>query len=213
MSNTVKATNIYNTLCELFPNAHCELNYRNDYELLVAVMLSAQTTDKAVNLVTPCLFEHYPNINELSKAKIEDVENDIRRIGLYHNKAINIINMAKKVVNEYQGIIPSTLESLKSLPGVGQKTANVVLTEWFKIPRIPVDTHVERVSKRLGLANSTDSVLEVENTLMNQFSPTEYHMVHHLLLFFGRYQCFSRNPKCDDCKLKQYCCYDKKPIN
>lgn len=213
MSKDAKATNIYNTLLELFPNAHCELNYHNDYELLVAVMLSAQTTDKAVNLVTPNLFKQYPTLSDLSKAKVEDVEEHIKRLGLYHHKAINIIAMAKMVVNDYNGTIPSTLDELKSLPGVGQKTANVILTEWFKIPRIPVDTHVERVSKRLGLANSTDSILEVENALMKQFLPTEYHMVHHLLLFFGRYQCFSRNPKCGDCKLKQYCCYDKKPLN
>ena len=208
-----KIKEIYDVLLDMFPNARCELNYNNAYELLVAVMLSAQTTDKAVNLITPTLFSHYPTIESLSLAKLEEVENDIKRIGLYHNKAQNIINMAKKVLNEYGGEIPSDLEKLKALPGVGQKTANVVLTEWFKIPRIPVDTHVERVSKRLGLASSEHSVLQVENILMALMPESKYHMTHHLLLFFGRYHCLSRNPKCDNCRLKKYCVYDKKPLN
>lgn len=211
MSNVAK--DIYNILFTLFPNAHCELNYHNVYELIVSVTLSAQTTDKAVNLVTPQLFEHYPTINDLSIAKLEDVEQDIKRLGLYHNKAKNIINMAKYVNEHFDGNIPETLEELKTLPGVGQKTANVVLTEWFKVPRIPVDTHVERVSKRLGLASEESSVLEVENTLMKLYEPSDYHMVHHLLLFFGRYMCFSRNPRCEGCLLKEYCKYDKKPLN
>lgn len=211
MSNVAK--DIYNILFTLFPNAHCELNYHNVYELIVSVTLSAQTTDKAVNLVTPQLFEHYPTINDLSIAKLEDVEQDIKRLGLYHNKAKNIINMAKYVNEHFDGNIPETLEELKTLPGVGQKTANVVLTEWFKVPRIPVDTHVERVSKRLGLASEESSVLEVENTLMKLYEPSDYHMVHHLLLFFGRYMCFSLNPRCEGCLLKEYCKYDKKPLN
>ena len=208
-----KIQNIYDVLLEMFPNARCELNYNNAYELLVAVMLSAQTTDKAVNLITPNLFNHYPTLESLSNAKLEDVENDIKRIGLYHNKAQNIIKMAQKVLTDYDGVIPSELEKLKALPGVGQKTANVVLTEWFKIPRIPVDTHVERVSKRLGLVNNDNSVLQVENILMSLMPEEKYHMTHHLLLFFGRYHCFSRNPKCESCRLKKYCVYDKKPLN
>lgn len=203
---------IYPILLEMFPNARCELNYRNVYELTVAVMLSAQTTDKAVNLVTPTLFEQYPNLESLSKADIKDVEKCIQRIGLYHNKAINIINMAKMVIDKHHGNIPNNLEELKSLPGIGQKTANVVLVEWFKIPRIPVDTHVERVSKRLGLVNESDSVIQVENKLMCLLEPKDYHMGHHLLLFLGRYHCLSRNPKCEGCPLKNYCVYDKKPL-
>ena len=208
-----KFNEIYEILLEMFPNARCELDYTNVYELTVAVMLSAQTTDKSVNLVTPSLFKHYPNIFDLSKADLKDVENDIKRIGLYHNKAINIINMAKIVVEKYNGEIPSTLEELKSLPGIGQKTANVVLTEYFKIPRIPVDTHVERVSKRLGLIHENASVLDVENELMKLMPEEYYHKGHHLLLFLGRYHCLSRNPKCDGCILKKYCVYDKKPLN
>lgn len=208
-----KFKEIYDILLDMFPDAHCELNYNNVYELTVAVMLSAQTTDKAVNLITPNLFKHYPTIFDLSKASLKDVENDIKRIGLYHNKAINIINMAKIVVGKYDGEIPGNLDELKSLPGIGQKTANVVLTEWFKVPRIPVDTHVERVSKRLDIVNSDASVIQVENTLMSLMLEENYHMGHHLLLFLGRYHCLSRNPKCDGCPLKKYCIYDKKPLN
>lgn len=208
-----KFKEIYDILLDMFPDAHCELNYNNVYELTVAVMLSAQTTDKAVNLITPNLFKHYPTIFDLSKASLKDVENDIKRIGLYHNKAINIINMAKIVVEKYDGEIPGNLDELKSLPGIGQKTANVVLTEWFKVPRIPVDTHVERVSKRLDIVNSDASVIQVENTLMSLMPEENYHMGHHLLLFLGRYHCLSRNPKCDGCPLKKYCIYDKKPLN
>ena len=207
-----KFNEIYQILLEMFPDARCELNYNNVYELTVAVMLSAQTTDKSVNIITPTLFSHYPTIYDLSKANLKDVENDIKRIGLYHNKAINIINMAKIVVDKFNGEIPSTLEELKSLPGIGQKTANVVLTEFFKIPRIPVDTHVERVSKRLGLVSDDASVLDVENELMKLMSIINYHKGHHLLLFLGRYHCLSRNPKCDGCILKKYCVYDKKPL-
>lgn len=208
-----KFKEIYDILLDMFPDAHCELNYSNVYELTVAVMLSAQTTDKAVNLITPNLFKHYPTIFDLSKASLKDVENDIKRIGLYHNKAINIINMAKIVVEKYDGEIPGNLDELKSLPGIGQKTANVVLTEWFKVPRIPVDTHVERVSKRLDIVNNDASVIQVENTLMSLMPEENYHMGHHLLLFLGRYHCLSRNPKCDGCPLKKYCIYDKKPLN
>lgn len=207
MSNETKVYEIFDILKEMFPNAHCELNYRNVYELTVAVMLSAQTTDKAVNLVTPALFEKYPTIEDLSKASVNDVEGYIKRIGLYHNKAINVVAMAKQVVELYNGVIPNDLEKLKGLPGIGQKTANVILVEYYKIPRIPVDTHVERVSKRLGLVESNATVLDVENKLMSLLNPSDYHLGHHLLLFLGRYHCLSRNPKCDGCRLKKYCQY------
>ncbi len=207
MSNEIKIYEIFNILKTMFPNAHCELNYHNVYELTIAVMLSAQTTDKAVNLVTPSLFDKYPTIFDLSKANPQDVEIYIKRIGLYHNKAINIVKMAKQVVEQYNGVIPSELEKLKSLPGIGQKTANVILVEYYKIPRIPVDTHVERVSKRLGIVNSNATVLEVENKLMELLKKEDYHLGHHLFLFLGRYHCLSRNPKCDGCPLMKYCSY------
>lgn len=207
MSNETKIYEIFDILKKMFPDAHCELNYHNVYELTVAVMLSAQTTDKSVNLVTPELFRKYPTIYDLSNASVSDVEQCIKRIGLYHNKAINIIAMAKQVVEKYQGEIPSDLDSLKALPGIGQKTANVILVEYFKIPRIPVDTHVDRVSKRLNLVEANASVLEVENKLMRLLKPEDYHLGHHLFLFLGRYHCLSRNPKCDNCPLKKYCIY------
>ena len=207
-----KMKQIYSILLKMFPDARCELNYHNLYELVVAVMLSAQTTDKAVNLITPSLFSKYPTLESLSAANIDEVKTYIKSIGLYHNKAANIVNMAKMVVDKYHGVIPNNLEDLKSLPGIGQKTANVVLVEWFKIPRIPVDTHVDRVSKRLGLANNDDTVIEVENKLMLLIDKKDYHMGHHLLLFLGRYHCLSRNPKCNGCPLYKYCMYDKKPL-
>lgn len=206
MSNV---TDIYNALTKMFPDAHCELNYNNLYELTIAVMLSAQTTDKAVNLVTPKLFSHYPSLYDLSKADLNDVEEDIKRLGLYHNKAQNIIKMAKEVITRFNGEIPNSLDDLKSLPGVGQKTANVILVEYFHIPRMPVDTHIERVSKRLGLVDEKDTTLQVEQKLMNLFDENKYHQVHHLLLFFGRYHCLSRCPKCDNCTLFKYCVKNK----
>lgn len=207
-----KIKEIYPILLKMFPDARCELNYHNLYELCVAVMLSAQTTDKSVNLVTPTLFSKYPTLESLSNANIDEVKAYIKSIGLYHNKALNIVNMAKMVIDKYNGIIPNNLEELKSLPGIGQKTANVILVEWFKIPRIPVDTHVERVSKRLGFASTNDTVIQVENKLMHLLDEKDYHMGHHLLLFLGRYHCLSRNPKCIGCPLYKYCVYDKKPL-
>lgn len=213
MSNTTNIYEIFNILKEMFPSAHCELNYRNVYELTIAVMLSAQTTDKMVNIVTPDLFNRYPTIFALSEANILEVENYIKKIGLYHNKAQNIISMSKKVVELYDGEIPNDLNKLKALPGIGQKTANVILVEYFKIPRIPVDTHVDRVSKRLGIADIKDTVLEVENKLMELLEPEDYYLGHHLFLFLGRYHCLSRNPKCQNCPLEKYCYYlkTKKP--
>ena len=207
-----KIKEIYPILLKMFPDARCELNYHNLYELCVAVMLSAQTTDKSVNLVTPTLFSKYPTLESLSNANIDEVKAYIKSIGLYHNKALNIVNMAKMVIDKYNSIIPNNLEELKSLPGIGQKTANVILVEWFKIPRIPVDTHVERVSKRLGFASTNDTVIQVENKLMHLLDEKDYHMGHHLLLFLGRYHCLSRNPKCIGCPLYKYCVYDKKPL-
>ena len=205
-----KAKNILDQIEIMFPNAGCELNYNNVFELLIAVSLSAQTTDKSVNKVTPELFNKYPNPEELSNANIEDVEAIIKSIGLYKNKAKNIINLSKILVDKYDCKVPSMQEELEGLPGVGRKTANVVLTEGFKIPRIPVDTHVERVSKRMGLVEEQASVIEVEETLEKLIPQTRWHQGHHLLLFMGRYHCFSRNPKCDTCFYKNECKYDKK---
>lgn len=183
----------------LFPNAKCELIYHNTYELLVAVVLSAQTTDASVNKVTPILFSKYPTVEDLSKASLLDVMNIIKSIGLYKNKSTNIINLAKMICTKYNKKVPDNFEDLITLPGVGRKTANVVLAEGFNIPRIPVDTHVERVSKRLDLVDINKSVLDTELELMNLIDQKEWHNGHHYLLFFGRYFCTARNPKCENC--------------
>jgi len=196
---------IYQTLIQMFPNAKCELNYRNPFELLVAVCLSAQTTDKAVNKVTPALFDKYPSSYEMAQANINDVSTFIKSIGLYHNKAKNIIEASKTIEEKFNGNVPNTREELMTLSGVGRKSANVIISECFHQNAIAVDTHVERVSKRLGLAKKDDSVLQVEQKLMKKFPKENWHQLHHLLIFFGRYHCESRNPKCNECPLKDYC--------
>lgn len=200
-------TYILDEIEKLFPNASCELVYHNIYELIVAVSLSAQTTDKAVNVVTPRLFKAYPTVYDLAVANPVQVKEYIKTIGLSTNKSKNIVAMAKMVVAEYEGVIPDTQVNLERLPGVGRKTANVVLTEGYHIPRIPVDTHVERVSKRLGIVDETDSVIRVEEKLMQLIDESRWHKAHHLLLFMGRYQCLARNPKCEQCFYQSKCLY------
>ena len=198
---------ILNEIELMFPNASCELNYNNVFELLIAVSLSAQTTDKAVNLVTPMLFAKYPDPISLANASFDDVKSIIARLGLANNKSKNIIELSKILVEKFNGIVPCDEKSLVMLPGVGRKTSNVVLSEGFKIPRIAVDTHVERVSKRLGIVDFDKSVLDVENTLMSLIDESKWHKSHHLLLFFGRYFCLAKNPKCSECFYKNKCCY------
>ena len=199
---------------KLFPNASCELVYHNLYELLIAVMLSAQTTDKSVNLVTPNLFMKYPTALSLSNAEYDDVKSIIARLGLSSNKAKNIIATSKMLVEKYNGVVPSTLEELITLPGVGRKTANVVLSEWYKIPRIAVDTHVERVSKRLKIAKNLDSVLTVEKKLMKMIPQDLWSRSHHQLVLFGRYICKARGPICSECAFYDDCnSKDKKKRN
>ena len=192
---------------KMFPNAGCELVYHNVFELLIAVMLSAQTTDKSVNIVTPALFKKYPNAKQLANADILEVKEIIKRIGLYSNKSKNIIAASKVLVEKYNGEVPCDLIKLMELPGVGRKTANVVLSEGFKIPRIAVDTHVERVCKRLGISNYDDSVLDVEMRLMELIDENKWHRSHHLLLFFGRYFCLAKKPNCENCFYKKSCHY------
>jgi len=191
----------------LYPEAHCELNFSNVFELLCAVMLSAQTTDISVNKVTPSLFKKYPDPYSLSQANIDDVIICIKSIGLYHNKAANLINMAKSLCENFNGEVPDSRDELMSLAGVGRKTANVVLAVGFKKSAIAVDTHVERVAKRLGLAKQKDNVLEVEEKLMKAFPKEKWANAHHQLLFFGRYTCKSQRPLCDNCPLREYCLY------
>ena len=202
-----KADFIITELDKLFPDAHCELVHQSNFELLIAVVLSAQTTDERVNSVTPVLFRKYPVARKLSKAKLSDVEKIIKPIGLYHNKAINIIKIAEKLVSDFDGEVPEKREELESLPGVGRKSANVVLNNCFEVPTFAVDTHVSRVSKRLGIADEEDDVNEIERKLMRFFPEDKWGKLHHQFIFFGRYKCKAKNPDCSDCPFKKMCTY------
>ncbi|MEH7075176.1 endonuclease III [Neobacillus drentensis] len=194
----------------MFPDAHCELNHSNPFELVIAVALSAQCTDVLVNKVTKTLFEKYKTPEDYLKVSLEELQNDIRSIGLYRNKAKNIQNLCRIVLDEYNGEIPSDRDELTKLPGVGRKTANVVVSVAFNIPAIAVDTHVERVSKRLGICRWKDTVLEVEKTLMRKVPKDEWSLTHHRLIFFGRYHCKAQNPQCPSCPLLELCREGKK---
>ena len=200
---------VSNELAKLFPNASCELDYRNVYELSVAVILSAQTTDKSVNKVTPKLFEKYPDLDHLASANIQDVERIIQAIGLYKRKSIYIIEFARFIINEYHGIIPNTIEELIKVPGIGRKTANVIVSEGYKLPGFAVDVHVTRVSNRLGLVNTTDPN-KIEMILKELFPKDEWHIMHHRLIFMGRYLCKAQKPECNRCPFINKCLYDKK---
>lgn len=194
-------------LDELIPNPKCELNYNEDYELLIATMLSAQTTDKKVNQVTEILFKKYKTLEELSKADIEEIKNIIKPIGTYNKKAKNVIEIAKELKSI--GYVPNDRNYLESLPGVGRKTTNVVLSNIYNVPCIAVDTHVERVSKRLALAQKNSDVRKVEDRLNKLFPEEKLCRLHHQLVLFGRYYCKSQNPQCDTCKLVDICKYKK----
>lgn len=201
---------ILETLDQMFPNATIELNHRNHFELLVAVVLSAQTTDVAVNKVTPALFDKYPTPYELSQANEKDIEKYIKTIGLYRNKAKNIKALSKAIIEKFGSEVPSKRDELESLPGVGRKTANVVLSNAFHIPALAVDTHVARVSVRLGFAKIGDSVLTIENKLMRKIPKDKWQQAHHQFIFFGRYHCLARNPKCSACPLFEVCKFKDK---
>jgi len=191
----------------LFPNPKCELNYKNDYELLIAIVLSAQTTDKRVNKVTEVLFSKYKSIEELSKASISDIENIIREIGTFRRKAIYVHEITKKLYDDGLDYVPNDRKYIESLPGVGHKTANVFLSHIYNEPAIAVDTHVDRVSKRLGLANKNDDVKKIENKLMKKIPKDRWGRTHLQLVLFGRYKCHAIKPECIDCKIKGYCKY------
>ena len=201
----MKKSNIGSYLDELYPNPKCELNYNTDYELLIAVVLSAQTTDKSVNNVTSILFNKYPSLKALKEAKLDDIIDIIRPIGTFNRKALYVKEIAKILDEEYNGVVPNSRKDLERFPGVGRKVANVILSEWFKEPAIAVDTHVERVSKRLGLANEKDDVRKIEEKLEKTFSKDTWGKRHLQLVLFGRYKCKSMRPICDDCKLKDIC--------
>jgi len=195
---------------ELFPHAHCELEYKKDYELLIAIVLSAQTTDKRVNQVTKVLFNKYKTLEELKDAPLEDIETIIMSIGTFKKKSLFIKNIANSILNDYGGIVPNDRKYLETLSGVGRKTTNVFLSEYYKIPALAVDTHVERVSKRLGLANEKVDVAKVEQILMKKIPKESWIKAHHQLIFFGRYHCKAIKPNCQNCGLKHICKYYKK---
>jgi endonuclease III len=197
-------------LDEMFPNPRCELNYSKDYELVLATMLSAQTTDKRVNMVTSILFTEYPNLKALSEASVDDIVKIIRPIGTFNKKASNVINIAKRLLKDYGGVVPNNREYLETLPGVGRKTTNVVLSNIFNEPCIAVDTHVSRVSIRLGLAKDGDDPFTIEKKLTKKFKKEDLCKRHHQMVLFGRYHCTARNPKCENCKLKDICKYGRK---
>ncbi|GIP37405.1 endonuclease III [Paenibacillus sp. J31TS4] len=200
-----KVREILDTIGSMFPDAHCELHHSNPFELTIAVLLSAQCTDETVNKVTATLFEKYKSPEDYLAVPLEELEQDIKRIGLYRNKAKHIQQLCRMLLAEYGGEVPSSHAELVKLPGVGRKTANVVVSNAFGEPAIAVDTHVERVSKRLGLAAETDSVLEVEKKLMKQVPREEWTLTHHRLIFFGRYHCKAQSPLCGSCPLLHLC--------
>ena len=197
-------------LDEILPTAKCELFYSKDYELVIAVMLSAQTTDKSVNAVTPILFNKYPTLAALYDAPLEDIEEIIKPTGLYKNKAKNLKGIVKDLVGRFNGVVPSDKEQLMILPGVGNKTAGVIRAEIFRIPDLPVDTHILRISKRLNLAKKDDEPIDVERKLKKIIPEERWIKSHHQLIHFGRYYCMARSPKCENCKIGGMCIYKGK---
>ncbi len=197
-------TEILTLLEEMHPEAKCELNFNSPFEALVAVILSAQCTDKRVNMVTSELYKTCSTPKDFDDIPLEELETLIKPCGFYRNKAKNIKACAKQILDEYNGEVPSTQEELQKLAGVGRKTANVIYAEIYKGDAIAVDTHVKRVSNRLGLTKSDDPE-EVERQLMKLIPKDKWARAHHLLIFFGRYTCKAINPDCDNCKLKKYC--------
>lgn len=207
-ANKVKLFEEY--LEELFPNPRCELEYSKDYELLIAVVLSAQTTDKRVNQVTRVLFERYPSLEALATADLEKVAEILRPIGTFHKKAIFVQKIAEVLLEEYNGHVPNDPVSLQKMPGVGRKTTNVVLSNLYDYPAIAVDTHVERVSKRLGFCKESDDVRKVEVKLQKLYAKRNWARRHHQMVLFGRYHCKAMKPECDQCKMKEACGYAQK---
>lgn len=196
---------VFDYFDELFLNPVCELEYSKDYELLIAVMLSAQTTDKRVNKVTKVLFSKYPSLESLVKADVSDISDIIRELGSYRKKSVYVKEIAMSLLENWNGMVPNDRVFLESLSGVGRKTVNVFLGVIYNEPAIAVDTHVNRVSKRLGLSSLEDDVYEVEKKLMNLVPKERWVRTHHQLVLFGRYYCKAKNPLCDNCKLKKIC--------
>lgn len=209
MKSRDKVDLILSGLDKMFPNPKCELNYKKDYELLLATMLSAQTTDKRVNAATAPLFEKYDSLESLDKLSISEIESYIKSIGMYKQKAKHFKSIVSDLIN-LGGFVPNDRDALLKLDGVGRKTINVVLSNLYDEPCIAVDTHVFRVSKRLGLAKENDDVLDVEKKLMKEFPKDRWSRLHHQMVLFGRYKCKAKNPECEECPFKDICNFYKK---
>lgn len=205
-----KNSQVVDYLEKLYPQAHCELNFKNIYQLTISVILSAQTTDVSVNKVTPSLFRRFKSFDELASAKYKDVADLIKQLGLFKIKAKRIIEVSKIIVNEYKGKVPNDLDTLVGIKGIGRKTASVILIEGYNLQAFPVDTHIHRISLRLGIASKKDDTYKVEMKLRKYFSDQDWRKLHHQLIAFGRYSCMARNPSCDTCELKNICKYYKK---
>ncbi|MBH0347876.1 endonuclease III [Bacillus tropicus] len=210
MLNKTQIRYCLDTMADMYPEAHCELIHDNPFELVIAVALSAQCTDALVNKVTKDLFQKYKTPEDYLSVSLEELQQDIRSIGLYRNKAKNIQKLCQMLLDDYNGKVPEDRDELTNLPGVGRKTANVVVSVAFGIPAIAVDTHVERVSKRLAICRWKDSVLEVEKTLMKKIPMDEWSVTHHRMIFFGRYHCKAQRPQCEECPLLEVCREGKK---
>ena len=198
---------------EHMPVAESELHYENPYQLLVAVILSAQCTDKRVNMTTPALFQRFPTAQDMANASVEEIYSYIKSISYPNNKAKNLSGMAQTLVSDFNGIVPDNLEDLQKLPGVGRKTANVMMAVAFDQPAMPVDTHVFRVSNRIGLTKNSKNVLQTEKTLVAHLPKEVIAKAHHSLILHGRYVCLARKPKCDECGITEICdFYQKKQL-
>ena len=201
----------YNFITDYFskhnPNAASELHYENAYQLLVAVILSAQCTDKRVNMVTPSLLKEYPNPKDLKNANVEEIYTFIKSVSYPNNKAKHLKGMARVLVEEFNSVVPDTVEDLQKLPGVGRKTANVIASVIFNKPTMAVDTHVFRVSARIGLVKNAKTPLETEKQLVKYFSQDIIPLAHHWLILHGRYVCTARKPKCETCDITEVCQY------
>ncbi|WP_025730384.1 endonuclease III [Atopobacter phocae] len=207
MSSDINIRHILDVMAEMFPEAKAELEHDTPFQLLVATILSAQATDVSVNKATKSLFKKFGTPETMAKASILEIESEIKTIGLYRNKAKFLKATAEQLIEKYNGEVPTSKKELVKLPGVGVKTANVVVSVAFNIPAIAVDTHVERVSKRLGIVPKQSSVTQVEKQLEAIIPKEEWSISHHRFIFFGRYHCTSRSPKCEACPLKKECVY------
>ncbi len=207
---TVKNEAVIASLKKNYPDAKCALNFQNAFECLVAISLSAQTTDKSVNAVTPKLFGDFPTPLAMAQAPLSSIEEDIKSLGLYHNKAAHLHQLSADLQTKYGGIVPLDFEKLTELSGVGTKTAGVFLLEMASRPAIPVDTHVHRIADRLSYSQEKDDPLAVEKKLEKSFPKEEWMFLHHAFIAFGRDRCHAQKPDCAQCDLQSYCCYFKK---